>query len=152
MCRRKPDRMFISNEAVMKKVMLIAVVAIALLGLTGCMKHTFDYPSRQADGRVMEETSKFYLFGLIDGDKEPFSAYNLCNGPVKSVETFASIGNSCVGCVTLNIYAPNTVEVKCASGTAHNFYLDEDDAVVLHEVWDEESGEILETNARAEHL
>lgn len=136
----------------MKKLMLIAVAAIALSGLTGCMKHTFTYPSRESDGRVMEEPSKFYFFGLVDADKQPISAYNVCNGPVKSVDTYLTLGNACVGCLTLQIYTPNTVEIRCASGTAHNFYLDEDDAVVLHEVIDEESGEVLETNVRAESL
>lgn len=136
----------------MKRIMLIAMVAIALLGLTGCMKHTFTYPDRQADGRVMTESSKFYVFGLIDGDDRPISAYNLCNGPVKSVETYQTFGDALIGCVTLQIYTPNTVAVRCASGVAHNFYLDEDDTVVMHEVWDEESGEVLETNIRAEHL
>lgn len=136
----------------MKKVMLIAVAAIALMGLTGCYKYTFDYPSRQADGRVMKESSKFYISGLIDADKQPLSAYNLCNGPVKSVETSATFGNGCVSCLTLYIYTPQTVEVRCASGTAHNFYLDEDDALVLHEVIDEETGEVLETNVRADNL
>lgn len=135
-----------------KNVLFIALLAIALSGLSGCLSNVFEYPDRQADGRVMEEGRAFYLFGLIDGNDGPVLAHELCNGPVKSVETVHTLGNMCISCVTLNIYAPNTVVVECASGEAHNFYLDENDSVVGHELIDSETGEVLQSQMKSDHI
>ncbi len=136
----------------MKNVFVVALLAISLGGLMGCLSNTFDYPNRDSDGRIMEEGRTFYVFGLVDGNDGPLVAHQVCNGPVKSVESIHTLGNMCVGCLTLNIYTPNTVVVTCAAGTAHNFYLDEDDAVVGHEVIDVESGEIMESNFQADFI
>lgn len=136
----------------MKKVFLVALLAILIGGLTGCMRQTFDYPSRTTDGRQMAESQTFYFNGLFDGTRGPVIAHQLCNGPVKSVETVNTIGNLCVTGITFTIYSPNTVRVTCAAGTAHNFYLDEDDTVVGHETVDLESGEILESNFQTDYL
>ena len=136
----------------MKNVFVVALLAISLGGLMGCLSNTFDYPSRDSDGRIMEEGRSFLFFGLVDSNDGPLVAHQVCNGPVKSVETIHTLGNMCVGCLTLNIYTPNTVVVTCAAGTAHNFYLDEDDAVVGHEVIDVESGEIMESNFQADFI
>ena len=129
----------------MKKVWSIALLAILVLGAMGCYRNTFDYPNRTSDSRVMEERRAFLIGGLVDRNNGPVIGPRLCNGPVKSVETVHTIGNFCVQCITLGIYAPNTVRVTCASGTAHNFYLDENDLIVGHEVYDE-SGEMVESN------
>lgn len=135
-----------------RNVLFIALLAIALGGLTGCYSTTFDYPDRQTDGRMVEEGRTFYLGGLIDGNEGPVMAHEMCNGPVKSVETVNTVGNMCIGCVTLQIYAPNTVVVECASGEAHNFYLDESDTVVGHETVDTETGEVLQSQMKSDHI
>lgn len=135
-----------------RNVFVIALLAITLGGLTGCMSNTFEYPDRQADGRVMEESRTFYVGGLIDGNDGPLVAHELCNGPIESVETVHTLGNQCISCISLNIYTPNTVVVSCATGTAHNFYLDENDAVVGHETIDSETGEVLQSEMNSDHI
>ena len=131
-------------------VLVCALVCISL-GAMGCMNNTFDYPDREADNRVVEERQTFYVGGLI-GDDEMLNAHEMCNGPVKSVETMSTVVDTCIGCISFNIYTPNTVNVQCASGEAHNFYLDEDDSVVGHEVYDSESGTVLQSEFKSDHL
>src|SRR5690554_6471125 len=133
-------------------LMMVAMLALFFVGSTGCISNTFDYPSRQADGRVMEESRTFLIYGLVDRNDRPVVGHELCNGPVKSVETVHTFGNQCIGCITLSIYTPNTVRVTCATGTAHNFYLDEDDAVVGHEVVDEETGEVVQREFESDFI
>jgi hypothetical protein len=133
-------------------VLLVALVTMAFGSLVGCRSNTFDYPDRQADGRMMEESRAFLLYGLIDSNDGPLIAHQLCNGPVKSVETVHTIGNMCVSCITLNIYTPNTVRVECASGVGHQFYLDENDVAVGHEEIDLETGEVLQSNFQADFI
>lgn len=136
---------FLTKEDAMKKVLSIALLGILVLGSLGCMRNTFDYPNRSSDGREIEERRAFLIAGLVDRNDGPVVAHRLCNGPVKSVETVHTLGNFCVSCITLQIYTPNTVRVTCASGAAHNFYLDEDDLIVGHEAFDE-SGDMVEAN------
>lgn len=131
--------------------LLIALMCL-LIGSFGCLSNTFEYPDRDDDGRIMEEDRTFFIGGLIDGNDEPVQAHELCNGPVKSVETVHTFGDQCIGCITGNIYTPNTVNVTCAAGEAHNFYLDENDSVVGHEVYDTESGEVLESEVKSDYL
>jgi hypothetical protein len=133
-------------------VLLVALLTMVFGGLLGCRSNVFDYPNRQSDGRLIEEGRTFFVFGLIDGNDGPLIAYQMCNGPVKSVETVHTLGNMCIGCVTLQIYTPNTVRITCASGVGHRFYLDENDVAVGHEAFDLETGEILESNFQADFI
>lgn len=133
-------------------VLLIALLTMVFGGLLGCRSNVFDYPSRQSDGREVEESRTFFIYGLIDGNDGPIIAHQLCNGPVKSVETVHTIGNICLSCITLQIYTPNTVRITCASGVGHQFYLDENDVAVGHEAIDLETGEVLESNFQADFI
>ncbi|WP_158542742.1 Bor/Iss family lipoprotein [Lujinxingia litoralis] len=132
--------------------LMMLALALLVAGATGCYSNTFTYPDRQSDGRVMEESRSFLLFGLVDNNDRPVVAHELCNGPVKSVETVQTFGNMCISCLTLNIYTPSTVRVTCASGMAHNFYLDEDDAVVGHEVVDGDTGEVVQSEFKSDFI
>lgn len=134
----------------MKGNVLIVAAALVLVGGLGCMSHTFEYPDRSEQGPVMEESQTFFVGGLFGGDT--LDAAEMCGGPVQSVETVNTIGNGCVGCLTLNIYTPNTVRVQCASGEAHDFYLDEDDAVVGFETFDSETGEVIDSEVTSDYL
>lgn len=118
----------------MKRVLLLAVLLMAMTALTGCFRTSFNYNDRGASS-VTEESQKFLLFGLV-GPKKPYRADKLCPSGVAGVETYATFGNMCIGACTLNIYTPRTVKVTCAAGGAHNFYLDDQDNVVAHEFID----------------
>ena len=123
----------------MKKMLLLSVL-LALTALTGCVKTSFVY-TNASPGDVTEESRTFMFFGLSAPDK-PYRADKVCGDKgVQSVETFASIGNTCVSSITIQIYTPRTVKVTCASGSAHNFYLDEQDKVVAHEIVDPKTGQ-----------
>ena len=122
----------------MKKMFLLGAL-LTLIPLTGCYKTSFVY-TNASPGDVTEESRTFMFFGLSGPDK-PYRADKVCAGKgVQSVETFASFGNSCVSCISLQIYTPRTVKVTCASGSAHNFYLDDQDRVVAHELVDSKTG------------
>lgn len=123
----------------MKKMLLLGVL-LALIPMTGCMSTNFAY-TNASPGDVTEESRTFMFFGLSSPDK-PYRADKVCGDKgVQSVETYSSFGNSCVSCLTLQIYTPRTVKVTCASGSAHNFYLDEQDKVVAHEIVDAKTGQ-----------
>ncbi|MBA2661511.1 MAG: hypothetical protein H0U74_04405 [Bradymonadaceae bacterium] len=124
------------------KILLSLLLLGTLTSLTACYSTTFQYPDRQPT-RVVDVSRPFWIAGLINGEKRPVVAYELCGGAVKSVETFNSFGQVCLGVITLQIYTPNTVRITCASGSAHNFYLNDEDMVVAHEVVDSGSGEVV---------
>ena len=118
----------------MKKLFLLLALT-ALVSLSGCMQSSFVY-TNATPGDVTEESRGFLFYGLSGPDK-PYRADKICGAKgVASVETYASFGNQCIGCLTLAIYTPHTVRVTCGTGTAHNFYLDENERVVAHEVID----------------
>lgn len=123
----------------MKRVLLFATLLIAMTAMTGCFRTSFVYTDR-GSASVTEESQKFLVFGLIGPDK-PYRADKLCPSGVAGVETYGTFGNMCIGMCTLNIYTPRTVKVTCASGGAHNFYLDENDNVLAHEHIDAETGQ-----------
>ncbi|MFU8802861.1 MAG: Bor/Iss family lipoprotein [Bradymonadaceae bacterium] len=124
-------------------LLLSALLLLFVVGTVGCYGATFEYPDRQP-GQVVDVSRTFYVAGLFDGNKRPVVAHEVCGGPVQSVQTVNTFGNMCLGCVTAQIYTPNTVRVTCAAGAVHNFYLDEDDVVVGHETVDAESGEVVQ--------
>lgn len=121
-----------NNESLMKHILLGGILT-ALIFSTGCYKTTFVY-SGATELNTIEEGRSF-MFGGLSGPDKPVRADQMCGGstPVK-VETLRTIGNSCVGSLTLCIYTPQTVRVTCGQGVAHNFYLDSDEQVVAHEI------------------
>lgn len=122
----------------MKRALLFATLIIGMLAMTGCYRTSFTYPDKSG-GQISEQKQNFFIGGLI-GPKKPFRADELCPSGVAGVETYATFGNACIGMLCA-IYTPRTVKVTCAAGSAHNFYLDEDDNLLAHEYVDGESGE-----------
>lgn len=119
----------------------LLILLLAAFALPGCYRTTFAYNDR-VQAQVIEESRNFWLFGLI-GPDAPYRADRLCPSGVASVETYASFGNLCLGTITVGIYSPRTVRVACAAGNVHNFYLNEEDEVVAHELVDASSGESI---------
>ena len=119
----------------------LIVVLLAAAILPGCLRTTFAYNDR-AQANVTEETRAFWLYGLL-GPDAPFRADRLCPSGVASVETYASVGNICLSAITAGIYSPRTIRVACSAGSAHNFYLNEEDEVIAHEFVDASTGESI---------
>jgi hypothetical protein len=120
----------------------ILLIGVATL-LAGCFATTFTYSNR-APARMKTEDRTFFLRGAINAN-EPIRAYEVCPEGVASVEVIHTFVDSALGCVTLWIYHPNTVRVTCQVGTAHNFYLNENDEVVARQSFDEEGNLLTET-------
>lgn len=126
----------------MKRHILLALLLSAAMLATGCFSTTFQYSSKApAAGEPQEAGRAFLIRGLINLN-DPLRAYDYCPSGVQSVETVHTFGDMFLGCLTAGIYSPNTVRVTCASGAAHNFYLDENDDVVAHQSVDA-SGNVL---------
>lgn len=116
----------------MKRHILLALLLSAAMFATGCFSTTFQYSSRAPAGQAQEAGRAFLIRGLINLN-DPLRAYDYCPSGVQSVETVHTFGDMFLGCLTASIYTPNTVKVTCASGAAHNFFLDENDSVVARQ-------------------
>lgn len=126
----------------MKRMWLMALLGLILVVTSGCYRNTVDDPNVMPDNRVMQERRVFLFNGLMNRNRGPVVAHRLCNGPVKSVETVHTAGNQVVMAITFLIYTPNTVRVTCASGQAHDFYLDDEELLVGSE-GAQESGDLI---------
>lgn len=135
----------IAEEAEMKRSALLIVLVAAMTLASGCFSTTFQY-SNKTPGRTEEVGRTFLIYGLVNSN-DALKAYDLCPEGVQSVQTVHTFGDQFLGCLTIGIYTPNTVRVTCASGAAHNFYLDEDDNVVARQSYDESGTLVSETVA-----
>lgn len=124
----------------MKKALFTLFIPIFF---SACFSSTFQY-SNKTPGRTEEVGRTFLIYGLVNSN-EPLRAQDLCPEGVQGVETIHTFGNMFLACLTFQIYTPNTVRVTCQSGAAHNFYLNEDDAVVAQQSFDVEGNMIAET-------
>ena len=130
-----------------RKVLMVLLVA-AMSTLVGCWSHSFSYADKTPAGE--QEVGRTHLvFGLISDD--PLMAYELCPSGVQGVHTQHTFGDMLLSCLTANIYTPNTVTVTCASGAAHNFYLDANDEVVAQQSFDE-NGTLVAENVKSDVL
>ena len=123
-----------------RKVFMFLLVAAASTML-GCWSHSFTY-SDKAPGGEQEVGRTFLIMGLIADD--PLMAYELCPSGVQGVETVHTFVDMFLTCLTAQLYTPNTVRVTCASGAAHNFYLDANEDVVAQQSFDEEGTLVAE--------
>ena len=127
----------------MKKTMvLFAALLVVLTSLSGCHRQGFVYADRGV-AAVQEVTVSHLFYGLITSD-DRVVAYEICPTGVASVDVVHTFTDVLLSLVTVLIYTPNTVVLTCASGTSHNFYLDENDEVVAHETLDEE-GQVIDS-------
>ncbi len=126
----------------MKRALLLIGLIGILATTAGCFRTKFVYADRAPSMQVVDETRTYALFGT-SGPGQPLRADKICPAGVASVEQVTNVGDACItglACGGL-IYGSNTVQITCAQGTAHNFYLDADDEVIGHEVVDPDTGE-----------
>jgi hypothetical protein len=130
-----------------KSLILAAALVLLATSTTGCYRQTFKYENK-TPAATTEVNRGFLLWGLVAPDN-PVKAFEICPSGVAQVEVVHTFGNQLLGCITAGIYSPNTVRVSCAGGSAHNFYLDEDEEVVGYEGFDED-GELVERSISSE--
>ncbi len=63
------------------------------------------------DRRPIEETKKFYLFGLVGEHTLIMKDY--CKKGVSHIREQNTFGDSFVTAITLGIYAPRTIQIYC---------------------------------------
>ncbi len=128
----------------MKRALLLIGLVGILAPSAGCFRTKFVYTDRAPSAQVMDETRTYSLVGL-SGPGRPLRADKMCPNGVASVEQITNIGDACITGIACGglIYGSKTVQVTCAQGTAHNFYLDANDEVVGHEVVDPDTGEAV---------
>jgi len=91
----------------------VALALATLSSTAGCYKATFvEDPSAARQEPTHEEWSNHYVFGLV-GDKE-YDTREWCPDGVSMARTGGNVGTSALTIVTLGIYAPRKVYVRCA--------------------------------------
>jgi hypothetical protein len=95
------------------------VLRAALLGsLATCGCYTVSYRTSQpAAGRVYEEHENYFICGLV-GDNT-VDLQRICPDGVARWDNQATVPDSLLACITLDIYTPRTVHVYCAGGRAY---------------------------------
>lgn len=95
----------------------VAAAALGALALTGCYK--VQVMSNPSVVRGVERSSwqNFFIFGLVGEAR--VDVRELCGGgQAATVETGMSFMNGLGSAVTFGLWAPRTVVVTCAAGTA----------------------------------
>ena len=100
----------------MKKITSFALVALAIVGFSGCFRHTFT----SGDGGSIEKYDRWhhhFIAGLINGS-DTVHVEQLCPSTTNfTVYERQSFFNGLVGAVTLGIYTPTAVTVNCGAAT-----------------------------------
>jgi len=95
----------------MKKLMMIAFVAVAL---SGCAQQTFRINSGVAEKPTQETKQTFFVNGI--GQSKTIDAAQVCGGADKVIRTEVQESGTDVllRVVTLGIYTPREARVYCA--------------------------------------
>ncbi len=93
----------------------LALGALVLVLASGCYRTTY-VTGMGMGGPVAQERVNFFLFGII-GEAD-VDVQELCPDGVGWMQNRMSFVDLLLGLVTLNLYAPRTVELHCSKGTA----------------------------------
>lgn len=98
----------------MKASHRIGIMIGSLLLLAGCYKATFHQAKSVARGEEQDTWTDFFIFGLVG--TESFDVQEFCGGTKPAeVRTGGNFATGLVSMVTLGIYTPRKVYVKCAT-------------------------------------
>ncbi len=104
-------------------------VWLALAGLLAspaCFTHLYTTDPAAADAEeVYKQRHNHFLFGLISKD-EALDLTKLCPSGALQVEDKHTFVNQLLGGLTLGIWSPTTVTVRCVDGSAANVELGEE--------------------------
>ena len=105
--------------------MLLIVVA-----LMGCATTKTEVATPTAP--AIETTAQTFYLRTVQNEYDAARAHEVCPEGVASAEVIDRFGDDLLGVVTLSLYNRNTLRVTCDSGTAHNFYLEDEEVVRTH--------------------
>ena len=93
----------------------ILLLTTALLGATcpGCFKATFEDASRPPAGEEHSEYESFFLIGLV-GESDVDIRDHCESGRASGVQTGGNVGTTLISVLTVGIYTPRMVYVRCA--------------------------------------
>jgi hypothetical protein len=92
-------------------------LAGVLMLQTACFKATFNpTPKAASGGTLQEEWTDFFIFGLVG--EQNFDAAGMCPSGVAQVRTGGNFGTGLVSALTIGIYTPRKVYVRCNAAAA----------------------------------
>ena len=112
-------------------------LAAVLLGSAACASYKVNYRNRGAapSGQVHSAKQSFFLWGLVGGDEVDLD--QLCPTGVSRIASRKGAGDSILFWLTGGLYAPMSVEVECAGGTAYRIDRSDDGEVAIRESGDD---------------
>ena len=108
--------------------------AVLLLVLAGCYEHTFTVGAGAPTGPIVyDHWENFWLDGLIGHTKMDLE--ETCPSGNATVEVNQSFLNGFVRVLTVGIYSPTTIKIRCQNGQRSDLELSEEDVqrIVLDE-------------------
>lgn len=97
----------------MKRLLFVALGALAL---SGC--YTTTLKSGKPAGESPMEADNRWHNGFVGGTSEasgPYRLEELCPNGWSEIKTHTSFGNGLLEVVTLSLYNPQTIDVRCAA-------------------------------------
>ena len=92
------------------------VLLTLLLGISGCYKATF-YQGSTVAGTQHEAWESFFLYGLIGSPTVDVREF--CpDGQIASLSSGGNFGTELVSVLTVGLYTPRRVEVRCSDRQA----------------------------------
>jgi hypothetical protein len=90
--------------------------ALLLASTTACFRQVVQTGRAPSQTVVQQNWVSTWVFGLVAAT--PIDARTKCPSGVATVETLTSFPNGLLSALTFGIWAPQTVRMTCASGTA----------------------------------
>jgi hypothetical protein len=109
----------------MKRFWIAILVALGLLFLAGCFKHTFTVGTGAESGKVVyHHWHHHWLFGIIG--EENLNMAEICPSGNATIHSEMSFLNGIVDLLIGFIYSPTTVTIRCDDGTQTEVELNEE--------------------------
>jgi hypothetical protein len=108
-------------------------LAALLLGSSACASYKVNYRNKSTapSGEVHSAKQSFFLWGLVGGDEVDLD--RVCPTGVSRIASRKGAGDAILFWLTGGLYAPMSVEVECAGGTAFQVDRGEDGKVAIRE-------------------
>ena len=97
----------------MRRFVLAVLAVVALAGLSGCHNVRYD-TGRPASDRVVNVPVNFFLWGFVGQKVVDLDA--ACPEGAASWQNQATVVDALIDVVTLGIWSPRTVTIRCAVG------------------------------------
>jgi hypothetical protein len=94
----------------------VVLGALVLASTTACFRQVVQTGRAPSQTVVQQSWVSTWIFGLVAAT--PIDARTKCPSGVATVETLMSFPNGFASALTFGIWAPQTVRITCASGTA----------------------------------